>query len=285
VVTGRFTGPARGTVKLRGKVGGRETARELAVELPGAEAGHDVLATLWARARIEDLMAEDYAGAQHHAMRPDLQEQITRLGLDYRLTTQFTSFVAVEEQMVTSGGKSRRVEVPVNMPEGMSHAGVFGTARGTPGVMGGVVGGVPGGIAGGTPGGVIGGIIGSVPSASPVPPPPPPSSAVRVIPRQFDSGKLSAPRIVAEAELSAADIRKLSKELAALAKSANRTLRVDVQVLLSDTSAATIEKLRQLGFVVVRPAGREMLLTGSIEAGRLTELSGVTAVRYVVKRK
>ena len=40
--------------------------------------------------------------------------------------TQFTSFVAVEEQIVTEGGKPRRVEVPVEMPEGVSYEGVFG---------------------------------------------------------------------------------------------------------------------------------------------------------------
>jgi Ca-activated chloride channel family protein len=71
-------------------------------------------------------------------MRAELQEQVVQLGLDYRLATQFTSFEAAEEQVVTSGGKSRRVEVPVNMLEGMSHAAVFG-------VPGGAVGGVAGG--------------------------------------------------------------------------------------------------------------------------------------------
>ena len=65
--------------------------------------------------------------------------EITRLP-DGGLGTQFkfTSFVAVEEQVATSGGKSRRVEAPVNTPEGMSPAAVFG-------VPGGVVGGVVGG--------------------------------------------------------------------------------------------------------------------------------------------
>ena len=40
--------------------------------------------------------------------------------------TQFTSFVAVEEQVVTKDGKPQRVEVPVEMPEGVSYEGVFG---------------------------------------------------------------------------------------------------------------------------------------------------------------
>src|SRR5262249_1603912 len=56
----------------------------------------------------------------------DLRETVTQMGLDYRLMTQFTSFVAVEEMTITEGGTPRRVEVPVEMPEGVSRRGVFG---------------------------------------------------------------------------------------------------------------------------------------------------------------
>jgi Ca-activated chloride channel homolog len=152
VVMGRYTGAARGTANLHGNVGGREVSRKVALDLPAAESGHDVLATLWARARIEDLMMQDYGGAQRGSMRADLQQQVTQIALDYKLASQFTSFVAVEEQVVSSNGKSRRVEVPVNLPEGMSYEGL-GRVR-----IGGNVGGVAGG--------VLGGIIGGVPSAA-----------------------------------------------------------------------------------------------------------------------
>lgn len=40
--------------------------------------------------------------------------------------TQFTSFVAVEEMTLTDQGEPRKIEVPVEMPEGVSHEGVFG---------------------------------------------------------------------------------------------------------------------------------------------------------------
>jgi biopolymer transport protein ExbB/biopolymer transport protein TolQ len=57
------------------------------------------------------------------------------IGLEYRLMTQFTSFVAVEETIVTRGGRRRRIDVPVEMPEGMSYQRVFGgngTAQSAP---------------------------------------------------------------------------------------------------------------------------------------------------------
>lgn len=124
VLTGRYTGHGSGTIKLKGKMSGRDIVREIPVNLPDAESSHDVLATLWARTRIDDLMSKDYSGAQAGAMQASLKETITQLGLEYRLMTQFTSFVAVEEMVVTDGGQPRRVEVPVELPEGVSNAAI-----------------------------------------------------------------------------------------------------------------------------------------------------------------
>src|SRR5438874_473676 len=41
------------------------------------------------------------------------------------LMTQFTSFVAVEEMIVTDGGQPRRIDVPVEVPEGVNRGAVF----------------------------------------------------------------------------------------------------------------------------------------------------------------
>ena len=59
-------------------------------------------------------------------MHEEVKQAITQLGLEYRLMTQFTSFVAVEEMIVTDGGQPRRIDVPVEVPEGVNRAGVFG---------------------------------------------------------------------------------------------------------------------------------------------------------------
>src|SRR5262245_16261317 len=71
-------------------------------------------------------MSRDHAGIQNDDPQLDVREAITQLGLEYGLMTQFTSFVAVEEMTVTDGGQPRRIDVPVEMPEGMSREGVFG---------------------------------------------------------------------------------------------------------------------------------------------------------------
>jgi Ca-activated chloride channel family protein len=131
VVTGRYTAGGRGTLKLRGRMRGREFVRELPVVLPEAEADHDVLAPLWARRRVDDLMNQDMTGLQQNNMRPDLRETITQLGLEFRLLTQFTSFVAVEELIVTDGGAPRRVDVPVEVPAGVNRDTAYPGEAGT----------------------------------------------------------------------------------------------------------------------------------------------------------
>jgi len=126
VISGRYSSPGPGVIRLRGKMGGRDFTREIRVNLPASQPDNGMLATLWARRRVEDLMSQDFAGLQRGAMSDDLKQQITKLGIEYRIMTPFTSFVAVEEKVITDGGEPRRVEVPVEMPEGMSYEGVFG---------------------------------------------------------------------------------------------------------------------------------------------------------------
>jgi Ca-activated chloride channel family protein len=93
---------SKGTIRLKGKMSGRDFVREIPVDFSSAQS-RDVLATLWARTRVDDLMSQDFNGAQQGNMKDEAKQSIIQLGLDYRLMTQFTSFVAVEEMIVTDG--------------------------------------------------------------------------------------------------------------------------------------------------------------------------------------
>ncbi|MBI2682429.1 MAG: VWA domain-containing protein [Acidobacteriales bacterium] len=126
VLTGRYTAAASGTITLRGKRAGKPFERAIKVDLPGQQTDNRALAQLWARRRIDDLMSLDWNGMQSGSPKPEVREQITQLGLDYRLMTQFTSFVAVEERSVVEGGQLRTIQVPVEMPQNVSPEGVFG---------------------------------------------------------------------------------------------------------------------------------------------------------------
>ncbi|MBD0371882.1 MAG: VWA domain-containing protein [Pyrinomonadaceae bacterium] len=112
VISGRYNTGGRGALRLRGKMSGRDFVRDIAVEFPENEPQHDVLATLWARRKIDDLMGSDIKGIQSGAVSKELREAITDLGLQYRLMTQFTSFVAIEDVAAANTGEPRRVEVP-----------------------------------------------------------------------------------------------------------------------------------------------------------------------------
>jgi len=126
VVTGRFSAAARGMVRLTGRTRGQYFSREIPVVLPERESSNEVIATLWARNRVENLMSEDYAGIQSGKPIQEIRDEIVELGLKYRLMTQFTSFVAVDERVVTDGGVPRTVQVPIEMPDRVRHEGVAG---------------------------------------------------------------------------------------------------------------------------------------------------------------
>ncbi len=114
IVNGRFASGARGTIKLKGTLAGQPYVREIAVELPDSEPANGVLASLWARKRIDQLSSLDAKNID------EVNAQITNLGLEFGLLTKFTSFVAVEEQIVNHNGTPTRVEVPVEIPEGIN---------------------------------------------------------------------------------------------------------------------------------------------------------------------
>jgi Ca-activated chloride channel family protein len=96
------------------------------VELPALEREHEALASIWARARIEALLRRDLGALQSGSYPEALREEVVSVALAHRLVTPFTSFVAVEDRVVNRSGRLETVTVPVEMPQGVTHAGVFG---------------------------------------------------------------------------------------------------------------------------------------------------------------
>jgi Ca-activated chloride channel family protein len=97
IVMGRYKAPGRATVSVSGlREGRRETAR-VTVELPAFDGAAPGLKQMWARAQIEELAREQYAGE-----RSDIARQIQTLGLEYHLVTQYTSLVAADDGRVTN---------------------------------------------------------------------------------------------------------------------------------------------------------------------------------------
>ncbi len=123
VIHGRYTGAGQGALTIRGRTGEGRYERKIDLEFPDAEPQHDMIATLWAREKVGELMRE---GGAERMSDQDKINAIVALGENFQIVTHHTSFVAVELQRVTIHGQSMLVPVPIEFPEGMSWEGVFG---------------------------------------------------------------------------------------------------------------------------------------------------------------
>jgi Ca-activated chloride channel homolog len=291
ILTGRYSGNGKGTIRLKGKVSGRDFVREIPVDFSSAQS-RDVLATLWARTRVDDLMSQDFNGAQQGNMKDEVKQSIIQLGLDYRLMTQFTSFVAVEEMIVTDGGAPRRIDVPVEVPEGVNREAVFGeenrpiNGRGSsnyalrrpmPSSTRKVKqsGGGGGGIGTGTGSGM-----------APTSPKPMVAESLRVV----DEDAALSPAEKARREVQSkfhptvlAVIDRLKNKTAATADEAKfiRGGKAEIQIWLNDKSEATIAKLKELGFEVVLDPTTSKMIIGRLPIEKLAALAELKSVRYV----
>ncbi len=269
VLTGRYTTPGKATIRLRGKVAGRSVVRKIEVEFPGFEPNHDVLATLWARTKIADLMAQNYRGIQQGTPQPKVQESITQLGLDYRLMTRFTSFVAVEELIITEGGQPRRIEVPVELPEGVSYEGVFGRddqvshgyrmrAMKPMAKMS---------------QSLLGGMVTADASASPM--------FERLEKRVFMK-RPNEPQSKLDSTLLRIAKKKEKRETFSAEESAKiQNGKVMVQVWLTDTTSENLYQLQELGFKLITKPKSGQLVIGYISIEQLKALAKLSIVQYV----
>jgi hypothetical protein len=136
VLMGRFDRAASGDVVVRGRTAAGAWERRVRVELPAEEAKHDVVKSLWARAKVDDLLLPRLGDVEQGTLDARTKAAVIRLGEAFSIATPYTSFVAVEKSRVTVGGKPMLVSVPVELPDGTNWAGFFGEmARGGDAVL------------------------------------------------------------------------------------------------------------------------------------------------------
>lgn len=313
IITGRYTASGQRAIKLKGKMSGRDFVREIPVEFHDWQTQHHVLATLWARTRVDELMSQDFNGAQRGTMRDDVKQSIIQLGLDYRLMTQFTSFVAVEEMIVTDGGQPRRIDVPVEVPEGVNRDAVFGQEKNEFAIA---TGSGRGSIqtlsrraysnptsaagsrkakaprAGGGGGGGSGAGVGGGSGATP-PPPPKPTVGLLTIDgaADADSVRVTSPEEQKRAALQAkfhptvlAVIDRLQAKNAVAAADEAKFIRggkAEVQIWLTEKNEEAMAKLKELGFEVILDPKTAKLVIGRLPIEKLQALAELKFVRYV----
>ena len=137
VLFGRKGDRASGQLRIRGTLAGgkayeqvlpvnfaRSSGRQresTSVAASVTDFGNPAVAQLWGRSRIQDLMNQMFGGETK-----SLVESVTNTALTYRLLSEYTAFVAVSEEVrVEPDGTRRRVQVPVEVPQGVRYEGIF----------------------------------------------------------------------------------------------------------------------------------------------------------------
>jgi hypothetical protein len=126
VLLGRYEKPGSGTVTIRGTNGAGAWEKSMPVSLPAQGSAHAAVPALWARAKVDEILAPKRAIAEAGQLDQPTRNAIVGLGEAFRIMTPYTSFVAVERGRVTVGGTPILVQVPIELPEGTSWSGFFG---------------------------------------------------------------------------------------------------------------------------------------------------------------
>jgi Ca-activated chloride channel homolog len=121
IITGRFRGDGNTTVKVNGKIAGKDYQQEFNLDLEDPAAKHDGLAFVWARKKIEQLSLIENISARNPSIAAELPGMIKDVALEYSLMSKYTAFVAVDSSRRTEGDHGVTVNVPVPVPDGVKY--------------------------------------------------------------------------------------------------------------------------------------------------------------------
>ncbi len=134
VVFGKYKEAGKfGLVKVQGLDGmGRKYLSRLSMVTAEKSDKNKALRNLWARHKIKSLSDYNYLGEDE-----EKANEVTQLGLNYNLLTNYTSFVAIDSEVVNAEGDSESVKQPLPLPDGVSNSAVGGSgyAAKTTGVL------------------------------------------------------------------------------------------------------------------------------------------------------
>jgi Ca-activated chloride channel homolog len=165
--------------------------------------------------------------------------------------------------VITDGGQPRRIDVPVELPDGVSYEGVFGGREADYRALN-----APASIT--PPRGVMQEFSMAKRHSSGVFKEPPADTSVNAAPLKLH------PAI-------AGLVDRLRLKKAATVEEAKfvRNGRAEVQVWLSDTTPATLEEIKKLGFEIVLQPKTGKLIIGRVAIEKLALLAEMKSVRYL----
>ncbi|HEY9676461.1 MAG TPA: VIT and VWA domain-containing protein [Drouetiella sp.] len=130
-ILGRYKHAGKATLTITGYSAGKPYTHSVNIDRPENDAKNDVLPSIWARKRVDELtdtinmqapnaLPQDAIPAEVKAAK----EEVEGLGLEYHILTNYTSFVAVDDSEKHQPA-TQQIVVPSEAPEGMDMGAVF----------------------------------------------------------------------------------------------------------------------------------------------------------------
>lgn len=127
IIYGKWRGNTEGKIHLSGYQGDGHYSESIDIKTDKNTDSNSALPYLWARQRIAEL-------GDFEKIHPDSDRkaEITNLGLNYNLLTAYTSFIAIDDEIINPEGQSKKVKQPLPLPKGVSNLAVGGIVPTTP---------------------------------------------------------------------------------------------------------------------------------------------------------
>lgn len=124
VLFGKYEDEPTGVIRITGKTGLEDYVQEISVADTAVSQDSSALSYLWARSRLDRITG--YGTIRNDA---SVKEEITQLGLEYNMATQYTSFVCVIEEIKNPGGKNTDVNQASPLPLEVSDLAIGSYSR------------------------------------------------------------------------------------------------------------------------------------------------------------
>ncbi len=138
-IQGKYAQAGQHTIKVNGLLNGRKAQLPITVTLPEkSDDTNNPIPVIWARSQISEAMRQIntpyHIRAAGGIADTELKAKVTDLGLNFALTTQWTSFVAVSEKIVNAHPEqAEHRNVPLPMVKGVT-AKAYGDENDQPAV-------------------------------------------------------------------------------------------------------------------------------------------------------
>lgn len=132
IIFGKYKGNHDGTITVSGQTGKQPYEKSFDLSTVKPNPDFSAIRYLWARERIKvlDYYSSNYQTYRQRSIDNFIKNEITQLGLKYGLMTQYTSFIAIDEDFrVDKDQKSVTVHQPLPLPQGVKNSAIGGKLK------------------------------------------------------------------------------------------------------------------------------------------------------------